>query len=87
MNKDKETFIKKVKKIYPKEFSLHKAIKCGDSLAGRILYDMGSGNSISPSMIIVKCNLGEIDELRDKAQLIVDKSKLYTTWCELHDNW
>ena len=79
----KETFLKKVKEIYPKEYTLHMTIKNGDSLAGRILQDMACG-TISPSMIIVQCNLGEIDELRNKAQLIVDKQKLYTKWCELY---
>ncbi len=72
----KETFLKKVKEIYPKEYTLHTAIKTGDRFAGRMLQDM-AGGTINPSMIIVQCNLGEIDALRDKAQLIVDKQKKF----------
>ena len=79
----KKELIKVAKATYPKEYELHSALRDGHSRAGRMLQDMGDVK-LTPKEVVLKCELGEIEELKNKAKEIITKRKLYTKWCELY---
>jgi hypothetical protein len=77
-------FANRVKAEYPDRPDLHKALDSGNNFLGRYLDD-GGGVGIRPEKIVEMIDQGQIEKLRQEADQLVRRGKLYAEWCEIAD--
>ena len=75
-------FVERVKAEYPNWPDLHKALDSGNQFAGRYLDDSSQGG-ISPSEVVKMIDSGRVLELRNKADQLIRRQKLYSDWGKL----
>ena len=75
-----ESFKKRVKETYPEYYELHRKLDDGEEGVGKYLYDGSYPASISIDTVL---NATSLEELKEKANELQTKLKLYGQWCEL----
>ena len=77
-------FVKRVKAAYPDWPDLHKALDKGSEIVGRYLDDSREGG-IDPHEVVKMIDQGQVQALRQKADELVLRQKLYTEWGKIAD--
>ena len=75
-------FVKRVKAEYPNFTELHQALDRGADIAGRYLDDSSQGG-VSAREVVKMIDSKQVKQLREKADGLVRRQKLYGEWAVL----
>lgn len=75
-------FVKRAKAEYPNWAELHKALDGDNEFVGRYLDDSSQGG-ISPDEIVKLIDQNKVQELRQKADQLIRRRKLYGDWYDI----
>ena len=77
-------FVEDVRREFPHDSKLHEYLGRNAPVVGQLLSEARSREALTPEVILVKIECGQINEMKEQAERVMRIDTLYKTWCALY---